>query len=151
MLLDLSTLSVLTVIGFVLMNFVLQVEAQECEIGGPDFPFCHSTNDNQQEEDQCEEETPTQNSLDATQEERPSTASANSVSSTSSAGCVSNTVEPEEPEIRKDGNTITGTICDDEIRGSDGRDIITALAGNDDVEGREGDDVIYGMMAMISC
>lgn len=93
-LLDLSFLSVLTVIGFVLMSFVLQVEAQECEIGDPDFPFCHSTNDNQQEEEeeetrnQEEEETPTQNSLDATtQEERPSTASANSESSTSSAGC----------------------------------------------------------------
>jgi hypothetical protein len=32
-LLDLSLLSVLTVIGFVLMSFVLQVEAQECKIG----------------------------------------------------------------------------------------------------------------------
>lgn len=45
---------------------------------------------------------------------------------------MNNTVEPEEPEIKKDGNTITGTICYDEIRGSDGRDIITALTGNDD-------------------
>jgi hypothetical protein len=56
-LLDLSLLSVLTAIGFVLMSFVLQVEAQECEIGDPGFPFCHNTNDNkQEEEDQGEEE-----------------------------------------------------------------------------------------------
>jgi hypothetical protein len=66
-LLDLSLLSVLTVIGFVLMNFVLQVEAQECEIGGPDFPFCHSTNDNQQEEE--EEETRNQEEEDQEEEE----------------------------------------------------------------------------------
>ena len=48
-LLDLSLLSVLAVTGFVLTNLVLQVEAQECEIGDPDFPFFHSTYDNQHE------------------------------------------------------------------------------------------------------
>jgi hypothetical protein len=35
------------------------------------------------------------------------------------------------------------TICDDVIRGSDEREIMTALAGNDEVTGKEADDVIY--------
>jgi hypothetical protein len=36
--------------------------------------------------------------------------SATSDTSEKDVGCISNTVEPEEPEIEKDGSTITGTI-----------------------------------------
>jgi hypothetical protein len=57
-------------------------------------------------------------------------------------GCVSYTVEPEEPEIEKNGDTTTGRICDDEIKGSNNRDIIRALAGDDDITARD-DDVVY--------
>jgi len=64
--------------------------------------------------------------------------------STSEADCVSNTFEPEKPEIKREDNTITGTICDGVIRSSNEREIITALAGNDEVAGKEADDLIYG-------
>ncbi len=68
-----------------------------------------------------------------------------SISSTPElGGCTSNTVNGGPPKIEKNGNTITGTICDDDLKGTNRPDLIIGLAGNDMMQGKDGDDVIYG-------
>jgi Ca2+-binding RTX toxin-like protein len=58
--------------------------------------------------------------------------------------CINNTPQGGTPHITRQGNTITGTDCDDIIRGSN-RDsnIIFTLAGNDIAYGGKNNDIIY--------
>ena len=118
------------------------VHASECGIGDSDFPFCVGDTDDQGNENK--DEVNRESSSSSSSVSDTNRGSDSSTRSISEACCVSNTFEPEEPEIKREGNTITGTICDDVIRGSNEREIITALAGNDEVTGKEADDVIYG-------
>jgi Ca2+-binding RTX toxin-like protein len=58
--------------------------------------------------------------------------------------CISNTPQGGAPRITRQGNTITGTDCDDIIRGSNhGSNMIFTLAGNDIVYGGKNNDIIY--------
>src|SRR5918912_711219 len=58
--------------------------------------------------------------------------------------CISNTPQGGAPRITRQGNTITGTDCDDIIRGSNrGGNMIFTLAGNDMVYGGKNNDIIY--------
>ncbi|MFZ0202965.1 MAG: hypothetical protein WAL46_04645, partial [Nitrososphaeraceae archaeon] len=116
-------LFMLSIIGFVLTVSMEQVHAVECGIGDSDFPFCASDADDQSDENEEDEGTEDQDDDqsdeneedEANRETSSSSSSAQDTSedsgsssrSTSEAGCVSNTFEPEEPEIKRDGNTIT--------------------------------------------
>ncbi|MBA3976719.1 MAG: hypothetical protein H0X50_00805 [Nitrosopumilus sp.] len=86
---------------------------------------------------------PQQNRMDEQNNEH-NIYSKSSSAPTAIGGCTSNTVNGGPPEIEKNGNTITGTICDDDIKGTNQPDMVIGLAGNDMMQGKDGDDVIYG-------
>jgi hypothetical protein len=96
---------IVSITELALIVSVARVHASECSMGDSDFPFCFRGADDQEnenEEDEVNRESSSSSSSvsDTTGGNDPSSRS------TSEASCVSNTFEPEEPEIKREGNNL---------------------------------------------
>ena len=58
--------------------------------------------------------------------------------------CIASALTGGPSDIKKDGNLIIGTNCDDKIDGSSSDDIIYNMGGIDQVYAKDGNDMIYG-------
>jgi len=60
------------------------------------------------------------------------------------SGCIASALTGGTSDVKKDGNLIIGTKCDDKIDGSANDEIIYNMAGIDKVYAKDGNDMIYG-------
>ena len=58
--------------------------------------------------------------------------------------CIASALTGGTSDVKKDGNLIIGTNCDDKIDGSSSDDIIYNMGGIDQVYAKDGNDMIYG-------